>query len=293
MLLSIVTINYKTPEQTLDCVRSVVKQFENELKAGVVELIVVDNGSNDQSYKVMEKRVSKEKLPGVTIIENKENVGFGRGCNSGAEHAKGKFFLFLNSDTIIGDKNFIKMTEFLEGNPHAGIMGGRMKNVDGSSQFSTWKFYTLWNLFLILLGGERFGLVKDSVSNIAKVDWVTGACLMIKKEVFEKIGGFDKKIFMYMEDMELCFSAKKNGFDTYFFPFIEVMHKAQGSSNRSFAIVNIYKGIHYFYRKHFPVWQSTIADFLLKTKSVILVIIGRIIGNSYLVSTYEQTLTIF
>lgn len=293
MLLSIVTINYKTPDLTIACIQSIFEQFKNELKVGVIEHIIVDNNSSDGSIKKIKKYISQDKILGISVIENSENLGFGRGCNVGVEKATGKFVLFLNSDTLVQDREFIQMTEFLNDHPTIGILGGKMKNLNGSSQLSAWKFYSLPNLALMLLGAERFGLLNFSPKIIASVDWVTGGCMMMSKDIFTKIGGFDRQIFMYMEDMELCFRAKKAGFSTYYFPYTNVLHKSQGSSNRTFAIVNIYKGIHYFYLKHMPFWQQKISDVLLKTKGIILVIIGKILGNNYLVTTYEQTLKLF
>lgn len=293
MLLSIVTINYKTPDLTIFCVQSVFEQFKNELTAGVIEHIIVDNNSSDDSVKKIKNFISKNKISGISIIENKENVGFGKGCNTGSEKAQGEFILFLNSDTVIKDRKFIEMTEFLNNHPNVAILGGKMKNMDGSDQLSAWKFYTLPNLFLMLLGLQRFGLLQFNPKVISSVDWVTGGCMMVNKEIFTKIGKFDSEIFMYMEDMELCFRTKKYGFATYYFPDINIFHKSYGSSNRAFAIVNIYKGIRYFYKKHMPFWQQRIADVLLKTKGVILVIIGKMLGSNYLVTTYEKTLKLF
>ncbi|MDE2026326.1 MAG: glycosyltransferase family 2 protein, partial [Patescibacteria group bacterium] len=136
----------------------------------------------------------------------------------------------------------------------------------------------------------RFGFMKHSPQKISKVDWVTGGCMMVSKKIFEKIGGFDKNIFMYMEDMELCFRAKKEGFATYFFPATQVLHSSQGSSNRTFAIVHIYQGILYFYRKYMPQWEVFLVQCLLRLKASLLVSIGRLTGNSYLRITYEKAL---
>lgn len=290
MLLSIITLNYKTPERTLVCINSVQNQFKKEFTSDKIEHIIVDNDSHDGSLEKLKKETKHYK--NVRIIANKENVGFGRGCNSGANYAKGQYLLFLNSDTIVENREFLKMIEFLEHHQRVAIMGGQMTNMDGTPQLSAWKFYTLGNLILLLLGAERFGLLKKSTTHIQKVDWVTGGCMMVKKTIFEQLGKFDPHIFMYIEDMELCFRAKKEGFDTYMYPHVKVLHASQGSSNRSFAIVNIYKGIRYFYAKHMPVWQYRIADILLTTKAKLLVIIGRITGNSYLSQTYEKTFNI-
>ena len=89
-----------------------------------------------------------------------------------------------------------------------------------------------------------------------------------KKKSFEKIGGFEKELFMYTEDMEFCFRAKKKGFSTYFYPEITLFHKERGSSNRTFAILNIYKGILFFYKKYKPDWQYQIAKMSIILKII-------------------------
>ncbi len=289
-MLSIITLNYKTPDLTISCVESVYAEFSNEFEKGTIEHIIVDNFSEDNSVEIMETKIKEKKFKHVYVIPNNENAGFGRGCNFGALHAKGEFLLFLNSDTHIGNRDFIKMMEFLSKHENVAIIGGKMKNFDGSPQLSAGKFYTLFYVFLMLLGLERFGFMKQSPKEITKVDWVSGGCMMLKKSIFNKLGGFDKNIFMYMEDMELCFRAKKHGYDTYFYPFVDILHKSQGSSNRSFAIVNIYKGILYFYKKYMPQWEFFLVQCLLRTKAIVLLLAGKFTGNKYLSSTYEKAL---
>jgi GT2 family glycosyltransferase len=185
------------------------------------------------------------------------------------------------------------MVEYLKKNNNLGILGGALKNEDGTSQSSAGRFYNLFNLFLMLLGFERLGFLRDSPKAIEKVDWVSGACLMIKRKVFKIIGGFEKELFMYGEDMELCFRASQNGFATYFYPEIMLFHKERASSNRSFAIINIYKSILFFYKKYKPGWQYKIAGFILRSKSSILNTIGLLTKNRYLAETYGKTLELF
>jgi len=115
---------------------------------------------------------------------------------------------------------------------------------------------------------------------------------MIKRDIFIDIGKFEKEIFMYMEDQELCYRAKLRGFATYFYKDVEIIHKERGSSNKTFAILNIYKGIKLFYKKHKPQWQYLIALFLLKAKAFILVVLGEIVNNKYIKDTYRQALKV-
>lgn len=286
--LSIIILSYNTKELLLECINSIREQYKNELISEKFEIVVVDNNSTDGSRTELKKLSFK----GFKLIESQENLGFPKGCNLGAKNANGEYLLFLNSDTQIKDQGFLKMLGYLRKKEDIGILGGKLKNDDGTSQLSAGKFYNLINLFLFLWL-EHFVQLRQSPNVIQKVDWVSGACLMIKKSVFDKLGGFEKEIFMYLEDMELCFKAKKKGMGTYFYPEIMLYHKELGSSNRTFAILNIYKGVLTFYKKHMPKWQFFLAKFLLVTKSVMLFIFGKVTKNNYYINTYGETLKLF
>ncbi|MEK9175937.1 MAG: glycosyltransferase family 2 protein [Patescibacteria group bacterium] len=291
MTLSIVTLSYNTLDLILECVGSLQKLYKAELENKIVEIIVVDNASKTATVEGVEKELGG--LPGVKLIKSQENLGFGRGCNLGAENAKGDFVLFLNSDTKTSDRGFLEMTEFLKSNPKVGVLGGKLKNFDGSPQASVGKFYNLFNFFVMLFGLEKFGFLRSSPGDVCKVDWVSGACMMVNKSIFEKIGGFDKIFFMYIEDMELCYRAKKQNYLTYYYPKVSVFHKEQGSSNRTFAVVNIYKGLLYFYKIHKSRLEYNIVKVSLKTKALGVYLLGKITNNSYYISTYGQALEIF
>ena len=285
--LSIIILNYNTKDITLKCIESVVSQYKKDLKNAEVELLVADNGSKDGSA----ERIKASKfISFLTLLENEENLGFTKGNNRAAKYAKGRHLLFLNSDTYIKDQGFLKITDFLNSNPKVGIVGGKLTNNDGSLQRSAGKFYNLFNIFLMLLGMERIGFVRSSPSKISRVDWVSGACLMIRRDLFEKLSGFDENYFMYMEDMDLCFRAKNRGFLTYFYPDVKLIHIQLGSSNRTFAIKNIYKGLLYFYMKHGNFLSYSIVKSMIYFKAYLLIIIGRIINNKYLVDTYSKAL---
>lgn len=291
MDLSIIILNYNTKDLTVECINSIASQYTEELDKGIFEIILVDNASSDGSVKKIFGL--KSRVPNLNVIESQENLGFSKGCNLGANSAKGEYLLFLNSDTEIKDQGFKKMVEYFKKNKKIGILGGALKNEDGTSQPSTGKFYSLLNLFLMLLGFERLGFLRESPKEIKKVDWVSGASLMIKRKIFKIIGGFEKELFMYGEDLELCFRANRNGFPTFFYPEIILFHKQRGSSNRTFAVVSIYKSLLFFYKKYKSGWQYEIARFLLHSKSSILNTVGLLTNNKYLKQTYGQTLTLF
>ena len=293
MKLSIIILSYNTKDLTLDCLKSIFLQYEKELKESIFEIVVVDNGSKDDSLSAITKfRSSVSNKDSIKIIDNKENYGFSKGNNIGAKNAAGEYLLFLNSDTEIQDKGFLRMIEFMDLNERVGILGGRLMNSNKSFQRSAGSFYNVFNLGLFLFGGGRLGFLSKSPSKITKIDWVSGASLMVKRNVFKKIGGFEEKLFMYMEDMEFCFRAQKKGLVTYFYSNIELLHKERGSSNKTFAIIHIYEGILYFFKKYKPKWQYSLARFMLRTKALVLVNLGKIMNNKYLEETYSKALTL-
>lgn len=269
MKLSIIVLSYNTKELTTKCIDSILSQYNYEIKKRELEVIVVDNASSDGTLD------SLKKFRSIKIIENPQNFGFSKGNNIGAKRTKGEFILFLNSDTQIKDKGFLKMTEFFNDKKDVGILGGKLINPDGSAQPSCGKFYTFFNFLIMILGLERLGLLRLSPNNVKKVDWVSGACFMVRKNLFETLKGFDEYFFMYVEDMEFCFRAKKQGFLTYFHPNIKLVHKELGSSNRAFAIGEIYRGLLYFYKKHMNYTSFLLVKILLILKALVAIILGR------------------
>lgn len=286
MELTVSILNYNTKDQTANCVESVIKEYKEYLKNQVFEVVILDNGSTDNSFDYLSKRFRDEK--GITVVKNSENLGFGKGHNKASEYAHGKYLFFLNSDTVIKDQGLLEMLKYLKEGEKEIILGTKLINSDGTIQKSTGNFLNLGTTFLMLVGLERLGLTRFSPKKIQKVDWVMGASMMVKKDIFEKIGGFNKELFMYMEDMEFCYRAKRLGYLTYFYKDIEIIHKEHGSSNRTFAIVNIYNGLLYFYRTYKPYWQFLVVKLLLKVKAGILFMLGLALNNTYLKKTYSH-----
>lgn len=286
-LLSILILNFNTKDITLSCINSIIKYYKKQIESGEIEIVVGDNASKDDSS-FLRKKISDSE--NIFIFKNQENLGFAKGINLLSKNAKGKYFLLLNSDTEFCDSQLLKATEFLENNSKAGVLGLKMTDKDGSLQLSAGKFYNLGNIFLMLFKGERFGVVRFSPKNIQEVDWVCGGAFIIRKNLFEKLKGFDENFFMYVEDMELCFRVRKSGYKTYFYPYSKVIHKEHGSANRAYAILNIYKGILYFYKKHKSILAYVLIKSLFKLKAIFAVLIGNLVRSSYLVNTYLKIL---
>lgn len=281
-MVSIVILSYNTSQLLKRCVRSIY----NHISSTDIELIVVDNNSNDDSVSMLRKEFHD-----VIIIENKKNEGFTKGNNIGALKAKGDYLLFLNSDIEFIDDSINKMIDFARQNPLFGVLGGRLLNQDGSIQESFGSFYNLGSVFfmLFLQNLKKNEQIKEKIKY---VDWVSGAFFLIKTSIFLESNKFDENIFMYVEDVELCYRVKKLGYKVVFYPIAKVIHCGQGSSSREFAILNIYKGLRYFYRKHKTKPEYVILDMLLRFKAILAIGFGIVSGNSYLKKTYIKALTI-
>lgn len=283
MKLSIVVLSFNTKKLTLDCIHSILNIYKKDIDNGEIEIIVSDNNSQDGTV----ESLKKEKK--VKIVENDKNYGFSKGNNIGARKAFGKYLLFLNSDTLIKDAGFLGMIKFMEQNEKVGILGAKLTNPNKTVQKSCGNFYTFFNLLFTLFGKDV--LVRKSPDKIQRVDWVSGASLMIRKDLFNVLKGFDEDFFMYIEDMELCLRTKKLGYQTYFYPNVGLIHRELGSGNRSFAILSIYKGILLLYKKHFG-WQYPFARFILFIKASLSLAIGVFTNNNYLKKTYFEALRI-
>ena len=148
-----------------------------------------------------------------------------------------------------------------------------------------------------MLFKEHFGgskSVRFSPANSQVVDWLMGAAFIARREVFDKIGGLDENIFMYMEEVEWFYRTKKAGFITYFLKDAQIIHLGRGSSKsgKKEPIINIYKGILHFYKKHRSKAELIILEIMLKTKALLSLFIGYLKKDSYLIQTYGQVLKI-
>lgn len=296
MSLSVVIVNYNTRKLLKGCLESVFKHTKDL----DFEVIVVDNASRDGSAKMVRKIIKDGSFgktrPLIKLIESKKNLGFAGGNNLGIKQARGDYILLLNSDTLLKENAFLKMVDYMDGHPGVSILGPRLLNVDGSHQKSVGWFPAL-PVVALMLFKEHFGgshHVRSSPEKAGEVDWVMGAALMARKDVFGKIGLLDEKIFMYMEEVEWCYRAKKAAQTVYFYPGAQITHLWQGSSKtgRKDPILNIYKGLIYFYRKHQSPAQLLVLLFLLKLKSGSAYLLGVLTGNDYLKETYGQAFKI-
>lgn len=286
--LSIVIVSYNTKKITEECVESINRSLTNtKIK---YEIIVVDNNSLDGSAQTLEK-IATDKTNRLTYFQTHTNLGFGRGNNFGVKKANGKYILLLNTDTIMLNRAIEKLYNFyVKNEKEVHFLGAKLLNQDLTPQPSACRFFTLPVVFAtLLLKGDYWGLTRSSPDKFCQVDWISGACIMTTKKNYQKLKGFDKNIFMYMEEVDLLFRAKKLGLNTFFYPKSQIVHLGSASSNgKTFPILQVYKGFLFFYKKHYSIFHIFALRLILKFKALIAYLIGKIRGNQYLIKTYEE-----
>jgi len=250
MDLSIIIVSWNTAELTEKCLESVFSNPPNR----DYEVWVVDNASNDNSVERIRKR-----FPNVLIIENPQNIGFGRANNLAMDRASGKYIGLLNSDTVVYPGTFTNLIDFMNDHPRAGACGSHYKNPDGSLQTSCYPFPTLFREIWRLLHLDKiltYGVYQMSgwdLEEPREVDVLQGASLLLRKEALEKVGLFDPAYFMYTEEVDLCFRLKKAGWSLFWVPTSIIKHFG-GQSTRQAAsdmFIRLYQSKLIFFRKQY------------------------------------------
>ncbi len=293
--LSIIIVSFGTKEIITDCIKSVVK-FTKGIK---YEIIVVENGSTDGSLERIKEL--KKKYSQIILIDAKSNIGFGKAQNLASKTAKGEYLLLLNSDTLVFDNAIKESLDNLKKIPQCGVYSCKLLNADKTIQASGGHFPTLGNVFawqffiddLPIVGRliPSFHPQLASFDREQQMDWVTGAFMIIPRKVFVDAGGFDEKIFMYTEEMELCFRLRENGLITILQLTPAIIHLGGASNGSVFALTSEVKNMIYFWRKHMPSWQlPLIKSFFYFGSLLRLLIFGIIKGDAKARSAYAQAL---
>lgn len=286
--LSIIIISYNTKALTQDCIDSILQSLHSANFS--YEIVVWDNASTDGSQELLRQWAKKDSHLSVHLSH--ENIGFGRANNMAAKKAKGTHLLFLNSDTVTLGNAIDDLYEYYTKHSDTlQFLGGKLLNPDMTDQASAGSFFNLRTVFLVLfLGGDRFKITRYSPKSVRQVDWISGACIMVSKNIFESLGGFDEKIFMYMEEVDLLYRARLRHYKTYYYPESRFIHYGSASSDRTFPVQQLFKGLLYFYRKHYPPYVVFLLTIMLQLKALIAVAIGQAINKDYLKITYGKVL---
>ncbi len=162
-----------------------------------------------------------------------------------------------------------------------------------SPQPSCGPYYSIPVIFgALFLRGDHWELTRFSPKDPRRVDWVSGACILCKKEHFQELGGFDEEIFMYMEEIELLYRARKKGMEVWCLPSAQIVHLGSASSNKTYPIFQVYRGFLYLYHKHHHALALRMVQWLLTLKAWLVIVLGRLLGRPNLVETYQKALLI-
>ena len=255
MILSIIIVNYNVEYFLHQCLKSIQSAKKNiEL-----EVIVVDNNSVDNSVDML-----KKKFPYVKLILNKINAGFSKANNQAIKIAKGEYILLLNPDTVVQEDTLIECVNFLKKNNDVGALGVKM--IDGNGMFlpeskrslpsPSSAFYKIFGLSYLFPNSKKFGKYHLNYINenkVNEVDVLSGAFLMTRKKVFDKIGLLDERFFMYGEDIDLSYRIQKEGYKNIYFPKTTIIHyKGESTKKTSINYIMIfYKAMILFVKKHY------------------------------------------
>lgn len=269
--LSVIILSFNTRELTLACVQSVFAARDDL----ALEVIVVDNASSDGTVAALQAA-----CPEMCIIANSQNLGFSRGNNMGLRAAQGHYLMLLNSDTIVQPGALRALVNFMDAHPNAGACGPMLLNEDGSLQPSGRPLPSVWRLFVDMTRLYRlwqrdvFAQHHRDYTQPARVGEVSGAALLIRHEAYERVGGFDEKLFAYYEDVDLCKCIADAGYAVYYAPDAKVIHLWKRSSRA--APEQTYRAgqtsARYYFRKHHgPLAQAVVQAMLLAKEAALIV----------------------
>lgn len=265
--VSVVLVSWNTITYLQPCLHSI---FAANTPSWV-EAIVVDNGSSDGTQELLH-----ENWPWVRLIENEHNRGFADATNQGVREAKGEYVLLLNPDTLLAADALGRLVAFLDATPQAAAAGGRLLNMDGSFQSSFADFPSLGQEMLIASGiGDRLwpGYPSHRSAQAAQpVDWITGACLLVRRQVYEQLGGFDSRFVMYSEEVDLQYHIQRSGKQVYYLPEVTTLHHGGGSQGRLRRRRMVYRGKLLFFLKNYG---------LLRQSALRLVLAGTALGKMF------------
>lgn len=266
--LSIIIVNYNVCyflEQTLISVKKALSRIDGDVW-------IVDNNSADNSVEMV-----KEKFPEFNLIENKVNYGFSKANNQAIRQTNSEYVLLLNPDTVVEENTFEKCISFLDSHPDAGGLGVKM--LDGRGNFlpeskrgfpTPWiAFYKMFGLSFLFPKSKKFGkyhLTYLDKDKIHEVEVLSGAFMIVRKSVLDKIGLLDEDYFMYGEDIDLSYRILKSGYKNYYYPETRIIHyKGESTKKTSINYVFIfYKAMIIFAQKHFPDSKAGAFSFLIK-----------------------------
>lgn len=233
-MLSIIIVNWNGDKFLHNCLQSLFTK--SSWGSYACEIIVIDNNSADDSVQMV-----TQVFPCVRLVKNNENFGFATASNQGIKITEGEYILLLNNDTLIQQPNcFANMLSFLEDNPDVGILGCRLVYPDGTIQSDGERFNTTWEIFksqVLFSKTWRRILARKNIQaqKFHEADYISGACLMTRREVFRDCGLLKEDYFMYGEDMEFCYRVQSSGWKVGVLNDVEIIHFHSKSTEKNIS----------------------------------------------------------
>jgi GT2 family glycosyltransferase len=271
--VSILIVCYRSRDLILQCLKGV----DLYTRGCTYEVLLVDC-SNDGTADLV-----RESYPRTRIIENTQNLGFGRGNNLLAEHATGRFLVLLNPDVVVNDDAIGELYRTAMAWPDAGAVGGRCRLPTGARDPGSKQFIpTLFRLAIAAMGGARFlnGALAETATEAATVETLSGAFMLVRSEAWHEAQGFDSSFFMYSEELDLCQRIKQQGWLIVMTPRAEIIHLVGGGDGQNpKRILMLTTSRMHFFRKFWRPWQVITGGALLWIHAlirVLLAFLGRI-----------------
>jgi hypothetical protein len=253
--LSVIIVNWNAGRALDDCLASLFASKPVE----ALEVLLVDNASTDGS----QARAARD-YPGIKILQNAENRGFAPGANQGLECAVGELMLLLNPDAMLQPSTISLLVDFMNGHPEAAVVGPRLLNPDGTVQGSARRDPSPWTgLFgrdapLTRLFPNN-PVSRRELPNLChvgdaplEVDWISGACLLVRRAAYEQVGGLDERFFLFWEDADWCRRFRRAGWKVYYLPTAVGTHRVGVSrAQRPMrSAIDFHRSAYRYYRKH-------------------------------------------
>jgi len=277
MDVSVIIVNYNTKELLQNCIQSVIEKTRDVH----YEIIVVDNASIDGSTEMV-----KSLFPTVKLIIEKNNLGFGRANNIAAQIAEGNYLFLLNSDTLLINNAIKILVDFLDHNADAGICGGQLFNQNISLATSFQKLPSLIEEWKVCYAPFLLQKKQPVYSSPAKVGFISGADLMIRKTLFDQLHGFDPHFFLYFEETELTYRVKRQNYTVWFVPDAQIIHLGEQSGEPDAQKINKWTFAETWYSRFLYAYKTTgISNArwvytIHRIKGILAQILFRLLGNT-------------
>lgn len=290
MSVAVSIVSFNTKDLLNNCLRNLSRQKTKEK----INIWVLDNDSKDGSAEMVE-----EKFPEVKLIKSEKNLGFAKGQNKILKQLKDEYIILLNPDTQFEDNFIDSMVKFMEENPSCAVSGPKLVDFNNKLESNGGDFPFGPALFNWLFNLEALGKLsnfhrgdKDYYSAAHEVNWISGTMMMMKRESLEKFGFFNEEFFMYFEDVELCYRAKKSGEKVMLNPEVIIKHKSGSSSKdpRFTQWKGEFAGLIGFYNKHRGFLGGLYARILIYIAILLRMVAFGVMGKINKTLTYGKVL---